>query len=587
MPDANVTKALLSAAAAGLAAAGTASAQTVQYTERAGDAGLIVRYIQPPGDATYNPMTGGAVAGDFNNDGWCDLFVLSGGGDGPDRLFINDANAGPVTFTERGAEYGVDAWHIGSGASVYDYDGDGWLDIYVTSMGPITGFERHAHRLYRNTGAEGVFGFKQVASIAGVATTGEFEGDGYGASWGDYDLDGDADLAVAGWTQGNFGNRLFTNNGDGTFADSTGALQHPTFDFRGFSPRFADMDGDFYPELLWTADFGTSHYFINNTDGTFTEATAASGTGLDTNGMGSFVADINNDGMPDWYVTSIDDPIKRRTGNMAYVNAGAHTFDERAVELGVMAGYWGWGVAGHDFDNDTDIDIAETNGWILHPNLVDPSILWMQTDPLKFTDQAAISGFNHFGQGRGLLCFDPDNDGDLDIVVTTNDDRLFYFESDAADRGNHWLKLQLETSASANLAPLGLGAHVVATITIEGESVELHRWMQSGPNYLTADEPGIHLGLGNAPTIDRLEIRWPNGTTRVLEDVPSDQALVLASCPGDFTGDHALDIFDVLAYLDRFDAGDRAADLDVNGQTDVFDVLAYLEAFQDGCPSDG
>ena len=163
-----------------------------------------------------------------------------------------------------GSEAGV-AWeHRASGAAATDFDGDGWTDLYVTSHGP-PGVPAPGHqRLYRNRG-DGTF--EEVAAAAGVAIVSTTSGDGFGAAFGDIDLDGDLDLFVSGWQFESFGNRLFRNNGDGTFTDVTNSAGIAADGVRGFAPCLADMTGDRYPEILIAADFGTSSYFINQDSG--------------------------------------------------------------------------------------------------------------------------------------------------------------------------------------------------------------------------------------------------------------------------------------------------------------------------------
>ena len=300
---------------------------------------------------------GGAVA-DFNQDGWPDIFLL--GGEEGDALYINDQDG---TFTEEATAWGVDLIHRGHGAAAGDYNGDGWTDLYITSGGDVSGSDLPGqHLLYKNNG-DGTF--TDVAAVAGVHQTSATDGDATSAAFGDYDLDGDLDLFVCttGATGTTDGNRLFRNNNDGMFSDVT-ASAGITIGMNGFSPRFVDMNGDRYPELLVAADYGTSRYYLNNGNGTFADLTVPSGTSLESNGMGQTVADFNRDGMQDWYVTSIyrDLVSLNQDGNYLYVNQGNNTFTA-PVAHGARDGGWGWGTAALDFDHDGFIDLAETNGW--------------------------------------------------------------------------------------------------------------------------------------------------------------------------------------------------------------------------------
>ncbi|MCA9285534.1 MAG: VCBS repeat-containing protein [Phycisphaerales bacterium] len=395
---------------------------------------------------------GGAVA-DFDRDGDQDVFVLLGG-KLPDRLFLNN---GDGTFVDRADEWGVAVQHMGLAVAVGDYDGDGWLDLFVTSCGPhgaVPGPSQH--RLYHNTGA----GFVEVAHAAGVNQSTSLTCDGTGAAFGDYDLDGDLDLFVAGWFYQSQGNRLFRNNGDGTFTDVTAASFPSLATVRGFSPRFIDMNGDRYPELLLAADFGTSRYFVNQGDGTFADATAASGTGLDGNGMGQCVADFDGDGRPDWYVTSVfgnKNPTTPGTGNMLYLNQGEHAYAEVSEAAGVKEGFWGWGTSAADLDLDGDLDLLETNGWAFTAGYSDtPARVWLNDGAAVFTDVAASCGLWHTALGRALFTFDADGDGDSDVVILSFKDELRFYRNDMVHGDDtSWLGVRLDVSAAPHLAPTG------------------------------------------------------------------------------------------------------------------------------------
>ncbi|MCA9309855.1 MAG: VCBS repeat-containing protein, partial [Phycisphaerales bacterium] len=334
-----------------LACAAAAHAASPAFTDITAASGINVLQIGA-GYPQEGQMMGGMAAADFNRDGWIDLYVVCGG-DQRDVLYLND---GTGHFIDASDAWGIGTPAYSSGVAVGDVDADGWIDVYVSTHGTqADGVVIDRHRLYRNV--NGV-GFVEQAMASGVARTSPLTADGFSAAFGDYDLDGDLDLAVAGWRGQSRGNRLFRNDGTGHFTDVTeSAILHNLTPVRGFTPRFSDMDGDRFPELLWVADFETSRYLRNNRDGTFTEMTAAANVGHDQNGMGTAVGDFDNDGDPDWYVSSIYLPAAFKEGNKLYINQGNHLYDEVAMERGVDQGGWGWGVEAIDVDHDGDLDL--------------------------------------------------------------------------------------------------------------------------------------------------------------------------------------------------------------------------------------
>ncbi len=461
-------------------------------------------------------VSGGAV-GDFDRDGWQDLLWLSGGGTGdtPDKLFMNN---GDGTFTDRAAEWGLTAVHRGKGAAVGDYNSDGWLDIYVTSSGPVDDPGPGHHKLYRNNGIS----FTDVAVEAGVNTSHPTTDNGFGATFGDYDLDGDLDLFVSDWSIDFAGSRLYRNDGDGTFTDVTVAavLSSSSFSF-GFSPRFIDTNGDFFPELLLVSDFGSSRYYINNRNGTFTLARPESGVGQEENGMGQAVGDIDNDGLIDWYVTSIMGGAPTNSGNKLYINQGDHSFDEVAAHRGVHDGGVGWAALMIDFNHDGLLDIAETNGTTVGPS--PRSYLWIQKADGTFDEVGITAGFDYAGQGRGMSRFDYDNDGDQDIVIFAHNEDLVLFENTLSGDDTGWLRVFLDTSETSGLAPNGYGARVQITIADRHYT----QWINSGDHYLSHSELSAHFGIGEARRIDRLTVTWPDGTMLQRFDLAANQTIVL------------------------------------------------------------
>lgn len=510
-----------------------ASAGTLSFSNQTAAAGVTLIHSTPITSGDGAQMISGGATGDFNNDGWADLYVIGGGDGQADALFINQQDG---TFANQTAAAGLDTMHLGSGAAVGDYNNDGWLDIYVTSFGTMGDMAPGRHLLYRNNG-DGTF--TDVAVAAGVNKTADIV-DGLGAAFGDYDLDGDLDLFVAGWRKPEgvpaLGNRLFINNGDSTFTDVTDTAGIVDEGVRGFSPCFLDMDGDRYPELLLAADFGTTQYYINDTDGTFTEYTEASGTHYAWSGMGSTVGDFNNDGRFDWFETAIYDDSNggRGDGNKLYINQGNHQFSEIAIAAGVADGGWGWGTAAVDLNHDGWQDLAEINGWDFvgeplenNPYLNERGKIWINNGDLTFTEVAEAVNFDHMIHGMGLFNLDYDNDGDQDIATTAYNDAFNLYRNDLSGTDINWLRVFLSNDGRADIAPNGFGAKV--TITIDG--VSQYRSINGCAHYLSQAELSAHFGIGSATQIDQLRVDWPNGAISMMEDVAANQTLTISVPP--------------------------------------------------------
>ncbi|MCI0364595.1 MAG: FG-GAP-like repeat-containing protein [Phycisphaerales bacterium] len=522
-------------------------------------------------------FTGGLAVGDFNNDMWPDLFVV-GGGDVPDRLYIN---AGNGTFADQAAGWGLGELHGGCGAAVGDYDKDGWQDIYVTSFGIANvPSQPGKHRLYRNSGMNS---FENVAVAAGVNQTAATVAGGFGSAFGDYDLDGDLDLFVACWKDnagsgnGGTGNKLFRNNGDETFTDVSPSLGGAMAGVWGFQPAFADMDGDLFPELLLAADFGTCRYLMNQ-HGSFVNFTQRSGTGLTAFGMGQTVGDVNNDGLFDWYVTSIHvprSPPRSNYGNMLYMNLGEHLYDEASIESGVNDGGWGWGTVAVDLNHDGWLDLIEVNG---QPTVGgggnDPEYLFHNNGDGTFTEIGVAAGLHLIDDARALAILDADRDGDQDFVISVYNGAMRYYRNDTPAIGS-WITLTIDTSANPLLPPNGFGTHIVV-VTDSGAQT---RCINGAPSYLATSELVAHFGLGPASLASTIEVHWTRGNNTTLYNVAANQFLTIhAPPPADVNADGAVNVADLLGVIGAWGLCPAPCPFDVNADAvvNVTDLLLLI-----------
>jgi hypothetical protein len=576
-----------SACAALLSLNTIASAQSrIGFVEITDQAGLSGAVRDVANGSRYSSMQGGGVVGDFNNDGYHDIFMLAGGGVG-DYLYINNQDG---TFTDQASQWGVDQAHYSFGASAADFNNDGYLDVFITSYGS-TNFAPASGKmlLLKNNGpdSDGNWSFSDVAVACGVNRLFGNTRDGLGSGWSDYDLDGDLDLMVCGYVEDRSCNRLFRNDGenqDGTtvFTDATVEAGLELTDTPGFTPQFVDMDGDLYPELILIADTGTSKYFHNAGDGTFVNMTHIVGGVNTANAMGIDVGDINDDGLLDLYISSITYDLSGGPGNVLLIQQPDGTFENTARDNGTSEGYWGWGVLMQDFDHDRDLDLAETNGFF-GPYSGNPAVLFENLgDGDTFSEVAHQAGFLHTGQGRGMSRIDIENDGDLDIVIFENVGQLRLYENlliddepTPADR--NWVRIALDTSDRDTLAPQGLGSSVTIYTGNHSRILPIH----CGTNHACSSPIETHAGLDDATSIDTIQVRWNDGSFTTLTDIDSNQMLTISasSSPSDYVPDGSLDVHDVLAFLDRYNANNLSADHNGDLRLNYYDVAGFIRDF--------
>jgi hypothetical protein len=508
-----------------------------------------VDYLQYDGRFAINGrdyMTGAAAAGDYDGDGWIDLFVT--------RLHASDIlfrNLGDGRFEDVSEAAGLASFDFQSnGAAWGDIDNDGDLDLYVTAQS--------ATRFYLFVN-DGHGRFTEEARQRGAAVEGNDTHYGFSVTFGDYDNDGWIDIHTSDWQNDGLGqridgipsnNRLLRNRGSeapGMFIDVTDAAGvsmdqvvpvngNPPPRFASvFSSRFVDLDDDGLVDLAVVGDFGTSRLFWNDGNGTFTDGTVAAGVGTDENGMGADVGDYDGDGDLDWFITSIYDPEdlckcdNGLTGNRLFRNEGNRIFSDATDAAGVRDGGWGWGAAFFDYDNDGDGDLMMNNGqdW---PEPVIPGAdmyandqprLW-RNDAGVMAEIATVAGIDHRGTGKGIVTFDYDGDGDLDVFLTTTAGHPRLYRNDGGNTRS-WLRVGV-VGAESNRS--GLGARVYVRRG-PGETEQL-REINAGSHYLGQSEMTAHFGLGSGTQpIDEVRIVWPrSGRMQTLRNVARNTVIV-------------------------------------------------------------
>jgi len=510
---------------------------SAQFTNATEQAGLVYQQMAPGVyGSTAIIESGGAAAGDYDGDGWVDLFVTRVGY--PPILFRNRGPVPPynaVQFEDVTEAAGITGGYNSNGAAWGDIDNDGDLDLYVTTI-------THArYYLYLNNG-DGTF--TEVAKDRGADLTHSLPHEGFSVSFGDYDNDGYLDFYVSEYyvkkdaTTAQYHNSLMRNFGQGApgyFTNQTqlagvvpkGALRPPNTGlpyFVTFTTRFSDLDGDGWQDLLMVADYGVSQLFWNNGNGTFTDLGSVTGIGLEKAGMGCDVADYDGDGLLDWFVSSIDDC-------RLYRNLGGRRFKDVATTVGPGDGLtnagWGWGSAFLDAENDGDLDLVMANGFEDRDGAfpievrVEQTAFW-RNDNGVFNKESSYAGFSDFEPGKGLLTFDYDNDGDLDVFIVNCQEKPILYKNNSRN-SNHWLRINLVGRKSNSQ---GIGARLELQAT-DGGPVKV-REVTASSHFLSQSEVTAHFGLGSVVgPLHQLTVRWPSGRVQVLKDLPVDRELTI------------------------------------------------------------
>ncbi|HEV2118434.1 MAG TPA: CRTAC1 family protein [Terriglobales bacterium] len=500
----------------------------------------------------------GVAIFDYDNDGWPDIFLVNGttldgypAGKGPtNHLYRNNHDGTFTDVTVQAGLAGAPGW--GQGVCVGDYDNDGWEDLYVTYYGE--------NRLYHNNHGT----FTEVAEKAGVAGTGKAWGSG--CAFVDYDRDGKLDLMVANYVDFDLANApkpgerptclwkgvpvmcgprglkaakniLYHNRGDGTFEDvSVKSHIDQAAGYYSLSVTTLDYDNDGWPDIYVACDSTPSILYHNNHDGTFTDVAVVAGAAFNEDGraqagMGSTVADYDGDGNLDIFKTNFSDDT-----STLYHNNGDGTFSDATFPagLGLHTQYLGWGTMFFDFDNDTWPDLLLVNGHVypevdkykLGSNYEEPRILYHNNGNGTFTDISESAGpaITARWSGRGLAVGDLWNDGQLAAVISNMNARPSLLVNQVHS-GNHWIEIKTVGTTSNRD---GIGARITVKL---GKRILVDE-VRSGSSYDSNSDMRVHFGLGPSTKVDNLQIRWPSGLVERFANLTVDSIHTLREGSG-------------------------------------------------------
>lgn len=505
--------------------------------------------------------TGAAVAvGDYNRDGWMDLYFVNSGEGSKNALYKNN---GDGTFTEVAEQLGLaDINHDGISETAvwFDYDNSGYPDLFVGAWGKS--------KLFRNNG-DGTF--TDVTEQAGVG----YKGYVAKAIALDYNRDGYLDLYLGNYfherndlwnltttkimhndferARNGGANVLYRNNGDGTFTDVSKELQ---VDDTGWTlaTGSADIDNDGWPDIYNANDFGPDVLYLNQEGKGFRKVVQHAGIGDDTfKGMNVDFADLFHDGNLAFYVSNVS---KRRyilEGNQLWHRNQRGEYVDRAEELGINLGGFSWGAKFFDADNSGNFSLMVTNGFISASkehdywfdlgtlattpgNIIEDARNWpafgdkslsgyeqkhlFYNNGQSFQDIAADVGITFLEDSRGVAAVDLFNRGVLDLVFANQGGPTRVYRNEPKHQ-NNWIKLQLEGSPPSNRDAVG------ARVIFEVNGVRTIMERDGGNSHGAQSDPRLHFGLGAAQKVDKLTVIWPSGRVEEWRDVPANQVLTI------------------------------------------------------------
>jgi hypothetical protein len=526
--------------------------EPVQFVDITAQAGITFKHaFSPEKKYIVESMSGGVALFDYDNDGYLDIFLVNS----PTmELFKSNKrtrsalyhNNGDGTFTDVTDKAGLGDIGWGMGVAVGDYNNDGFDDLYVTCLGP--------NHLFKNNG-NGTF--TDVTSKAGVGDSRWSTG----AAFLDYDNDGKLDLFVANYVGFDVnhlpafgegpscqfkgvpvqcgprglpgaGDTLYHNNGDGTFTDvSKKAGVDDANGYYGLGVIASDFDGDGWVDIFVANDSTPNYLYHNNGNGTFTEigfeaGVAVNGNGAEQGCMGITVGDYLHDGRFDIFMTNFEDEY-----DVLYRNIARNSFADVSYNAGVAMvshPYVGWGTKFFDYDNDGWIDLFVANGhaYPQRDHYRQRKLLFRNNRDGTFSEVAMQHGsaLAEERASRGAAFGDIDNDGDIDIIVNDLDGAPQLLRNDGGNRNNSVLVKTIGVKSNRD----GIGARVKV---VSGDLTQVDE-VRSGGSYLSQSDLRLHFGLEKRTKIDVIEVRWPSGVVDTATGIGVNRVVTIKEGKG-------------------------------------------------------
>ena len=529
-----------------------AQAVKVRFTDITASAGITFKHVASP-EKKYivESMSGGVAFFDYDNDGDLDIYLVNSltvdlvksKGKTKSDLYRND---GGGKFTEVGVKAGVSDIGWGMGVAVGDYNNDGFEDLYITCLGP--------DRLYKNNGNGTFSDVTEKAGVSDRRwTTGasffDYDRDGdldlFVSNYVDFDINNLPEFGQGQTCQyksipvqcgprglKGAGDSLFRNNGNGTFTEvSKQAGVSDPDGFYGLGVITSDFDGDGLIDIFVANDSTPNFHYRNNGDGTFKEIGFTAGTAVNENGseqgsMGATAGDYDHDGRFDIFITNFADEY-----NTLYHNDAPNSFTDLAYAAKVAAvslPHVGWGTKFFDYDNDGWVDIFVANGHVYPqlPSYRQPRLLHRNNRDGTFTEVSAEFGaiLTELRASRGVAFGDIDNDGDVDLLVADLDGPPQLLRNENGNTNNSILVKLMGVKSNRS----GIGAHVKV---VAGDLTQVDE-VRSGDSYLSQSDMRLHFGLEKRTKVDSIEVRWPSGTVDKITNLGANRIIVIKEGQG-------------------------------------------------------